>query len=93
VLRQILATNPVVKTFLTLLERPHPHPGLSLLGPTVIEHIIQNSIDRGPIESMVSDALRQLVSAVVDVGCNYCIAPVCWGGSPLVSHPSSVAIF
>jgi hypothetical protein len=69
-LRSILATNlrtnDFVQRFQTLLERPSPLHGLCVLAPTVLDSIIRENIQRGPLAPMEMNLMPQLFSLLTD---------------------------
>jgi hypothetical protein len=58
--------NPLVQTYLTMIESPHPKFGIPILPSSAVEQIIGNNKTRGPFQAMnaVDKPLQCVLSTV-----------------------------
>lgn len=61
-----LRTNSLLQRFQTLLERPSPFDGLSIVAPVVIDSIISENLQRGPLQPVEMDLMPQVFSLLTD---------------------------
>jgi hypothetical protein len=60
-----LEHNPVLRQCLSLLERPSPSSGISVLDSSAVQRILQHARSRGgAVEEMAEDGVRQMLSTV-----------------------------
>lgn len=61
-----LRSNPLFHYFQTILERPNPQHGLSVLDSSVVESIVKENVARGPLQPNEVDFMPQLFALLTD---------------------------